>query len=141
MERRPTSEKTAFVLFVLLEIKIIPKVPLVNKEILLLTSDFPLSPPTRASKQKAHTALPALPMSALADLKNKLNLMYKLKQKTHINLCIRLAASRSGHMEAITKTFGYMGAPQVLFQAQQKRSQNILSTFSLTGDFGEAHIP
>lgn len=77
MERRPTSEKTAFILFVLLEIKIIPKVPLVNKEIPLLTSDFPLSPPTRASKQKAQTALPVLPMSALADL----NLKYKLNLK------------------------------------------------------------
>lgn len=74
MERRPTSEKTAFTLFVLLEIKIIPKVPLVNKEIPLLPSDFPLSLPNCASKQNSQSALPVLSMHALSDL----NLKYKL---------------------------------------------------------------
>lgn len=74
MERRPTGEKAAFTLSVLLEIKIIPKVPLVNKKILLLTSDFPLSPLNHTGKQKAQTAL--IPISALADL----NLKYNLNQ-------------------------------------------------------------
>ena len=74
MGRRPTSEKAAFTLFVLLEAKIIPKVPLVNKKILLLTSDFPLSPLNHTGKQKAPTALPLLPISALADLNLKYNL-------------------------------------------------------------------
>lgn len=73
MERRPTSEKAAFTLFVLLEIKIIPKVPLVNKKIPLLTSDFPLSPLKCAGEQKAQTALPLLPITALADLNLKHN--------------------------------------------------------------------
>lgn len=74
MERRPTSEKAAFTLFLLLEIKIIAKVPLVNKKIPFLTSDFPLSSLNHTGKQQAQTALLLLPISALADLKLKYNL-------------------------------------------------------------------
>lgn len=63
-------------LFVILEIKIIPKVPLVNKKTPLLTSDFPLSSLNHTGKQKAQTALPLLLISALADL----NLTYILNE-------------------------------------------------------------